>query len=105
VLTSVANMLRPCCRMGDLLVRWGGEEFLLMLPETKQEEARAMAERIRQIIAAQPVQTNAESIPVTFSVGLAELRPNETLDELIAAADAALYVAKADGRDCVRVRG
>jgi len=105
VLASVANLLRPCCRMGDLLVRWGGEEFLLLLPETNEAEARVMAERIRHIIAAQPVHTSTHAIPVTFSVGLAELRSGESLEALITAADAALYRAKADGRDCVRVRG
>ncbi len=103
VLVAVAERLRQNCRAGDLLARWGGEEFLLMLPETGREQAAALAERIRAEMAERPMRYKQKEIAVTLSLGVAELRPELGLNTLIQAADAALYEAKNSGRNRVCV--
>ncbi len=88
----------------DWVVRFGGEEFLLVLPETDLSGALRMAERIRAAIAAAPVQLERVAIPVTASFGAAELEgespdPHQAAEELLRRADQALYAAKAAGRN------
>lgn len=82
--------------------RYGGEEFLMVMPVTGLEGARDAAERIREEVASKPFVVNGESITVTVSQGVAEAGKREPLDHLLARADRALYQAKRDGRDCVR---
>lgn len=103
VLVAVADRLRQNCRAGDLLARWGGEEFLLLLPETGREQAAALAERIRAELSERPMRHEQQEIPVTLSLGVAELGPELGLSTLIQAADAALYEAKSGGRNRVCV--
>lgn len=103
VLVEVARRIRSCLRNTDHCGRFGGEEFLLLLPETDEPGACAMAERIREHISETPVTYEQHAISVTLSAGVAAV--DETLltvDELIAHADAALYVAKDEGRNCIR---
>ena len=98
VLTRVAGVLREVTRQVDCAARYGGEEFLVLLPQTAIEGATEVAERLRTRVSATAV--NEES--VTVSVGVAEFPKNgDTAQSVIAAADAALYRAKADGRDRV----
>jgi diguanylate cyclase len=79
--------------------RYGGEEFLLILPETSSDSAARILERLRTIVADLDWSAFSPGLRVTISVGLATLRPDETPDSLLARADSALYAAKAQGRD------
>ena len=102
VLETVAGVLRDASRETDVAGRWGGEEFLVALPGTMLEDAREVAERLREQIRATPVPLpDGGSLTVTASIGLATREPGEALDDLVLRADEALYAAKAAGRDCV----
>jgi diguanylate cyclase (GGDEF)-like protein len=85
----------------DQFGRYGGEEFLLVLPETSGDSAARILERLRTIIADLDWSAFSPGLRVTISAGIATLRPNETPDSFLARADSALYVAKARGRDCI----
>ena len=90
-------------RATDLFARYGGEEFVCLLTEASADEAVQRAEEIRAVIQARPVQVEAQMIPVTVSVGVAELKHDEniSLGELVNRADFALYKAKTNGRNQV----
>ena len=107
VLREFARLARGALRATDTLGRWGGEEFLLILPDTTIGSALSSIERLRLLalgIAPHPGE-RAETWPrVTFSAGLATTAEGaSTLDEIVARADAALYEAKNAGRDLVRI--
>lgn len=96
VLAEVADMLRQAVRSRDAVIRWGGEEFMIVLNECSQTDAVDLAKRILDRVNAY----EDEEIPtLTLSLGLATLAPNEAIDELIARADSALYEAKRTGRN------
>jgi len=102
VLKVLANILRHSVRQGDVLARWGGEEFIVFLPETGQEAALSLAERLRTEFGETPVQHAAGATLVTASFGIAEKTDHHlTLDALIAAADECLYQSKQNGRNRV----
>jgi len=102
VLRATANILRQSVRQGDVLARWGGEEFIVFLPETDRPEAMALAERLRAAIADMRVAGETGETAVTASFGIAQQeRHHVTLDALIAAADECLYQAKQQGRNRV----
>lgn len=103
VLAEIAVRLRGATRSEDVLVRYGGEEFLLLLPGASAELARDVGERMRDRVGAAPVTVGDESLSVRISVGVAELSPGESPGALIRRADAALYAAKAAGRNRVEV--
>ena len=92
-------------RQGDVFGRVGGEEFAALLPQTTQEGAVVLAQRLRQRIAAQPAQVGGLALPFTVSIGVAAWHgPDDgeaSFDRLMMAADRALYAAKAQGRDRV----
>jgi diguanylate cyclase (GGDEF)-like protein len=91
------------CRANDHLGRYGGEEFMIVLPETRMDGAIAFAERVRLAIAKTSLDRNEERI--TLSIGVAEWRDgDDTSSSLIAQADRALLKAKAAGRNRVAVR-
>ena len=98
LLCEVARLVagRMRSRM-DTLVRWGGEEFLMLLPESGQEAAYGLAERIRCMLAAE----TSEGIQMTASFGMVEIHPEDTPASAIRRADQALYLAKDQGRDRV----
>jgi diguanylate cyclase (GGDEF)-like protein len=87
----------------DVIGRYGGEEFMILLPETNLESARIVAERLRQTITKEPFTTEAGPLRITISIGIAEATKLESLSKLIERADAALYEAKRAGRNCVIV--
>ncbi len=99
VLVQTAHLLAQVCRAGDLLSRWGGEEFLLLLPETDLEQAGVFAERIRSALVALGLPVESESLFLTASLGVAERGQKSNLEELIKAADMQLYDAKRSGRN------
>lgn len=107
VLQEIAHILKRMLRESDLVGRYGGEEFIALLPETGEEGAKQVAERIREAIAAERFQTDTgQPIPVTLSVGVACYRVEESpeienLDQIIKRADNALYRAKQTGRNRV----
>lgn len=102
VLRRLADRVRANIRELDVAVRFGGEEFLILLVETDQEAAQAIAERIRAAIAGSPFETSAGSLRITASIGVAQMTPDMTgITHLIAHADQALYMAKQAGRNRV----
>ena len=103
VLMSVTQSITQILRETDILCRWGGEEFLILLPETAGDDALRLAERAREAISAQPVTGSGEqSIQVTASFGVATFKSKEaTPEELVDRADKALYQAKRQGRNRV----
>ncbi len=95
---------REALRTSDQIARFGGEEFVALLPETDLAGARIVAERVRAAIAGSPVVTDGRAIPITASLGVAEWNASEPSIELtLRRADAALYEAKLAGRDRVCV--
>ncbi len=102
VLKATSAILRQSVRQGDVLARWGGEEFIVFLPDTDQAEAMMLAERLRAAIAAMRVPHETGASAVTASFGVAQRTPAHlTLDALIAAADECLYQSKQQGRNRV----
>jgi diguanylate cyclase (GGDEF)-like protein len=101
VLTGVAERLRECIREADELARWGGEEFLILLPETRLGAAHELAERLRRVLVESAVGPAARTLAVTGSFGVAEYRRGEDLDGCVKRADEALYRAKDQGRNRV----
>jgi two-component system cell cycle response regulator len=102
VLVAVCHRLRNALRAEDILGRWGGEEFLLVLPHTGTDAARVLAERLRAAVSATPIVVERGSLTVTISVGGAAAEETGH-HELLQLADHELYAAKDDGRDRVRV--
>ncbi|MCW8808807.1 MAG: sensor domain-containing diguanylate cyclase, partial [Rhodanobacter sp.] len=100
-LAHVAHMLAEGFRACDLVARLGGEEFIVLLPETSLEDASRLCERIRATVAAHPVAIDGHTIALTTSVGVATLAMQPTLKALIREADHWLYEAKKRGRNQV----
>ncbi|HTV11038.1 MAG TPA: GGDEF domain-containing protein [Acidimicrobiales bacterium] len=103
VIASVGRTISHRLRRGDLIGRYGGEEFVVLLPNTNLEEATALAETIKELVAAtEPIVVNPP-LYLHVSVGVASLQPGDDMQSLLNAADAALYQAKRSGRNRVCV--
>jgi diguanylate cyclase (GGDEF)-like protein/PAS domain S-box-containing protein len=102
VLRSLAMCLQQNTRQVDILCRYGGEEFILLLAETGIDQALQTAERIRQQIETMPIIIGGTEIRITASLGLAEMRYAENLEQLLRHADQAMYAAKRAGRNRIR---
>lgn len=103
VLTRLGQLLLHTVRATDFIARFGGEEFLLLLPDTTAVNANRVAEKIRQAIAASPMPGVGR---ITLSIGLASAQLDDVAEGLaLGLADEALYRAKRDGRNCVRMAG
>ena len=98
VLVELTRRVRPRLRATDIWARWGGEEFVALLPDTNGEDAVRLAEKLRQLIAGEPFPGIGQ---VTASFGVAEFRPDETADHWFTRVDKALYAAKKAGRNRV----
>ena len=94
---------RPLARQRLSLGRWGGEEFVVILPETDLKSAARVLDRIRAAIAERPRQAGALTIPVTISIGVAEWTGIESLESLVERADQACYAAKHAGRNRIEI--
>lgn len=105
VLRSVAATLRSCVRDHDLVGRWGGEEFLLILPDTGPAEAAHVAEKLRRAVERQETGHEGHATKVTITLGIAGSEEGSTPETLIEVADSAMYRGKAAGRNRVVVAG
>jgi diguanylate cyclase (GGDEF)-like protein len=103
ILQQLAQRCAKTSRATDLVGRYGGEEFIILLTETNLEAAKIIGERLRQSIQQTPFNTDTGEIIVTTSIGVTESLPTDTLATLIKRADTALYKAKNAGRNCVVV--
>jgi diguanylate cyclase (GGDEF)-like protein len=103
VLRQIGQRIQSTLRISDSVGRYGGEEFLLLLPRADINGGRDVAERVRAIVAAAPIVESSVAVDVTMSLGVACGDPGATEDGLIKAADQALYRAKANGRNRVEV--
>lgn len=102
VLKQVSHVLIGCMREVDYVARWGGEEFLAVLPDTDSEGARVVAERIRKRVEGQEIAVAGQSpVKITMTLGVATLLPGEGAEQAITRADAALYEGKHQGRNRV----
>jgi len=101
LIQHVASTMSRSLRPTDVLGRWGGEEFIALLPVTSLEEATAIAERLRAAIADSAFEVDGERVRVTVSVGVQPVDAGRPFGEAVAAADAAMYRAKQAGRDAV----
>jgi len=99
VLKSMAEMIKNRIRKIDTLARWGGEEFVLLLPDTPVENAARLAEELRESLSRMDIQGVGR---VTASFGVAGYCPGDSVDSLVNKADNMMYEAKAAGRNCVR---
>lgn len=97
ILKQLAERVAGSLRSTDLLARWGGEEFTILLPDTRLRGSRIFAERLRGQIA----ESRLSGLRITLSMGITEYRPGDDMDGLLARADEALYRAKSAGRNCL----
>jgi diguanylate cyclase (GGDEF)-like protein len=104
VLASVGQRMSAVLRVSDIKCRYGGDEFLVLLPETPMSGAYRVAETLRHELEERPVRWHDESVTVTASFGIAEMRADEAdVEGLVARADAALYRAKQTGRNRIEI--
>ncbi len=101
VLATVASKLKEVIRESDVLCRFGGEEFVLLLPETSVSDARTMVEKLRNHIADCPFRHKDTPVRVTMSCGVAQFQTADTIDSVFDRADRAMYAAKQSGRNRV----
>jgi diguanylate cyclase (GGDEF)-like protein len=101
VLVAFSRLMESMVRQGDYIGRYGGEEFLLVLPMTDVAEALQLAQRIRTRLAAGPLVDEPVKQTVTASFGVAQIGSGESIDDWLLRVDKALYSAKAHGRNCV----
>jgi diguanylate cyclase (GGDEF)-like protein len=102
VLCAIAQLMQRQCREMDVLSRWGGEEFALLMPHTRIEDAERVCERLRAAVSEVDLDSIDPGLRVTVSIGLASADAVQSHENLLARADAALYVAKRAGRNQVR---
>jgi diguanylate cyclase (GGDEF)-like protein len=103
VLMQTADELTKCARAADVLSRWGGEEFILFMPDTGLDESVIVAERMREKLAGLQIEVDGQLLSFSASFGVAQYRHGmQGLEDLIREADQRLYEAKAGGRNQVR---
>jgi len=102
VLKTIANTIENCIRSSDIVFRAGGEEFIILLSNTRKKGALLLAERIRKTIEGYDINYNDKTIPVTASIGVACFEKGDNSETLYEKTDSALYQAKNSGRNCVR---
>ena len=99
ILKQFSLILSKALRSGDVAARWGGEEFIVLLPTANKEQSMSLATRLIEAVESNIFESN---IKLTISVGVSQYKPNDTIESWIERADAALYHAKNDGRNCIK---
>ena len=102
-LANIARLISDCCREQDIIARWGGEEFLILLPDTDRQGADILAERIRHVLEEQTLQYENISFTITLTLGVAEYSEALGIEGTIKNADIALLQGKEQGRNRVVV--
>jgi diguanylate cyclase (GGDEF)-like protein len=105
VLKAVATAIKNQLRNVDMVFRFGGEEFLILLSNTTREAAAMVGERLRAAAQAQDYQADGNAVELTVSLGCSTLLPGESAESLLRRADSALYVAKREGRNRLTMAG
>jgi len=105
VLVRIANAIRNGVRDYDLCGRWGGEEFMVIMPEVTATEGAAVVERMREAIAGIEMMADGAPLQISASFGIAQRRPGERTSDTINRADAALFDAKRNGRNRYEIAG
>jgi diguanylate cyclase (GGDEF)-like protein len=103
VLESIAHLMQSSVRKQDIIGRWGGEEFLLLLPETNVEGGKSLSEKIRKSVSTTPYVIGDLKIPITVTAGVSVYDRPMTFEQCIKMADQALYEGKNKGKNCVIV--
>ncbi len=103
VLTRFSELCRSLFRQGDTLARWGGEEFMILLPETGTKDAEVVASRLHQQLSDDPLHEPGQQTPLTVSIGIIPLGRVDDSVQALREVDAALYLAKDRGRQCTVV--
>lgn len=101
-LQHIAKILGDTVRVTDMVGRWGGEEFLIMLPNTSLQKGYQLIERVREKVASEPLIVNGHELNMSISCGICSTQFFSCFGDLIKAADISLYEAKAQGRNCTR---
>ncbi|PHQ25286.1 GGDEF domain-containing protein [Marinobacter guineae] len=104
VLREFSELMKTVIRQTDVAARWGGEEFLVLLPDTSLLQALTLAERLRSKVARQPFRFRGQNLPVTMSAGVCSIAMAGSLDALLKQADVNLYTAKESGRNRIAPR-
>lgn len=99
----VAKSISSSLRNMDVVARWGGEEFVVILPGATPVVAKAIAERVRMLIANSFISHGTEDLRVTVSIGGTVARPGETAESIVKRADTLMYSSKANGRNRVTI--
>lgn len=103
MLVHFTSLIKSIMRKSDALVRYGGEEFTLILPDTDARGAHLVLGRLQQLMGKSPLNYEGKQINTTFSAGVATLRPDENGHALLRRADEALYTAKNSGRNLIKI--
>ena len=101
ILVKIADILRANLRSSDVIARWGGEEFLIFLPELNLHESYWVAEKIRKAISSFNFYCEGVDISVTITAGIADIRDCTSVEHCIHSADKKLYRGKAEGRNAI----
>jgi diguanylate cyclase (GGDEF)-like protein len=102
ILKDVVNLIKSVLRNYDMMARWGGEEFLVMLPSTEINDAKIVAEKIISNVRTQIFTYKGNSFHVTITAGVAQHQAGDDLDSIIKRADEAMYHGKKSGKNCVK---
>jgi diguanylate cyclase (GGDEF)-like protein len=101
ILRSIADIMRSMVRKQDIVARWGGEEFILLLPDSPLDGGKKVAEGIRRKIEIETFSFNAQRLSITMTFGVSEFDGSVSIDGCIKKADEALYKGKEKGKNCV----
>jgi diguanylate cyclase (GGDEF)-like protein len=105
VIKYLATIFKQALRKQDQTARWGGEEFLIVLPETDSEQALILAEKLRAQIHAHTFSTDSQTFQISASFGIYQVKTDDSIDQAVNRADQALYEAKEQGRNqCILSR-
>ena len=100
-MVSVAEVIRSRIRKNDISARWGGEEFMILLPETGMEGGKIVAESIRSTLSQHPFSYKEQELKITMTFGVSVFENGYDIDDCIRLADQAMYKGKTSGKDCI----